>query len=425
MPAPRQSRIFEPTRAAGLSRLASFIGAAGADYAARRNADHGPDDRGDVSTLSPWLRHRLVTEEEVLRAVLARHTVHSAEKFVQEVFWRSYFKGHLEASPQIWTRYRADLARLLDEGRGAAAMQAMAGRTGIDAFDAFARELIETGYLHNHARMWFASIWIFTLNLPWQIGADFTLRHFIDGDPASNTLSWRWVAGLHTQGKTYLARRDNIERWTGGRFSPHGLADVAAPLEEEPLAPAGALPVAEPWPQRAPLALLLAEDDLHPESLDLRGRGLVAVLGASAAHGRSPLPVSRLALDFTDAALDDALARAGRHLDVPTRRLAALDAASLLSAAGEWGLAGFVVPHAPVGPAADALAAIEPELRAHGLSIHRMRRCFDSLVWPHATRGYFPMRKRIPRLLSELGIEDGAERSGVYGSRDGAQGSLF
>ena len=98
------------------------------------------------------------------------------------------------------------------------------GATGIDCFDAWARELVATGYLHNHARMWFASIWIFTLRLPWELGADFFLRHLIDGDPASNTLSWRWVAGLQTAGKTYLATAENIARFTGGRFAPQGLA---------------------------------------------------------------------------------------------------------------------------------------------------------------------------------------------------------
>ena len=72
--------------------------------------------------------------------------------------------------------------------------------------------------------MWFASIWIFTLRLPWALGADFFLRHLIDADAASNTLSWRWGAGLQTVGKTYLARTENIARYTNGRFAPRGLA---------------------------------------------------------------------------------------------------------------------------------------------------------------------------------------------------------
>ena len=97
---------------------------------------------------------------------------------------------------------------------------AIDGETGIECFDAWSAELCETGYLHNHARMWFASIWIFTLKLPWRLGADFFYRHLLDGDAASNTLSWRWVAGLHTRGKPYAARADNIATYSGGRFTP-------------------------------------------------------------------------------------------------------------------------------------------------------------------------------------------------------------
>ncbi len=97
----------------------------------------------------------------------------------------------------------------------------LSGSTGIDCFDHWAQELADTGYLHNHARMWFASIWIFTLELPWQLGADFFLTRLLDADPAANTLSWRWVAGLHTPGKHYLARASNIEKFTLGRFNPH------------------------------------------------------------------------------------------------------------------------------------------------------------------------------------------------------------
>ena len=62
--------------------------------------------------------------------------------------------------------------------------------------------------------MWFASIWIHTLELQWELGADFFLKHLLDGDPASNTLSWRWVAGIHTKGKNYIARKSNIEKYS-------------------------------------------------------------------------------------------------------------------------------------------------------------------------------------------------------------------
>ncbi len=152
--------------------------------------------------------------------------------------------------PGLWTGYREGLRRGLDRlategGLRAVWEDACAGRTGIAGFDDWARQLVATGWLHNHARMWFASIWIFTLRLPWELGADFFLRHLLDGDAASNTLSWRWVAGLHTPGKTYLATADNIARNTGGRFRPAGLAAVATPVAGQANPAPGPCPVGD------------------------------------------------------------------------------------------------------------------------------------------------------------------------------------
>jgi hypothetical protein len=87
------------------------------------------------------------------------------------------------------------------------------GKSGCAPMDAFARELVGTGYMHNHARMWWASFWTHRAGLPWREGARFFLDHLLDADAASNTLSWRWVAGLQTAGKTYLVRRSNLETY--------------------------------------------------------------------------------------------------------------------------------------------------------------------------------------------------------------------
>ena len=197
---------WTPTREAGLAQLGAFLPKAGRTYANTRNHDDGVE-RSNVSQLSPWLHAGLLSEAEVCQRVLAHHSPKAAEKFVAEVFWRIYFKGYLEQRPSIWTSYCNDRDAMLqafedDAGKRVAYMEAIEGRSGIAAFDHWAKELVETGYLHNHARMWFASIWIFTLKLDWQLGADFFLRHLIDADAASNTLSWRWVGGLHTKGKT-------------------------------------------------------------------------------------------------------------------------------------------------------------------------------------------------------------------------------
>ena len=381
--------IPDASRAAALARLAEFTPRMGRAYEAGRNHDPGPGARRDVSLLSPHVRHRLVTEAELVAAALDRHGPRAAEKFVQEVFWRSYWKGWLEMRPSVWARYRAARdAALAAPPPGYEA--AMRGETGIACFDAWARELVETGWLHNHVRMWFASIWIFTLRLPWALGADFFLRHLLDADAASNTLSWRWVAGMQTRGKHYVARAENIARFTGGRFDPRGQLDEnPVPLDDGPAPPAAPLPPPAAPPEGSVL-LLLHEDDLHPESLDLGGAQVVAVAGCIVPEARSPLGCARLARAFTDAALEDALRRAAVRFGVPARRVVP---EALASHAREAGARHVVMPWAPVGWTADALA---------GVAALRLRRRWDSQCWPRATKGFFAFREHIPGLCEDL-----------------------
>ncbi|MGX7707482.1 FAD-binding domain-containing protein [Methylobacterium sp. Gmos1] len=366
------------TRAAGLDALAAFLAGPGADYAAARNTDRGRD-APTTSALSPYLRRRLVTEEEVAQAARRAFGERGAEKFVSEVFWRTYFKGHLETHPEVWARYPAGRdagnARLSAEpGLRRTYERAIGGRTGIDGLDDWALQLVEENWLHNHARMWFASIWIFTLGLPWELGAAFFLRHLLDGDPASNTLSWRWVAGLHTRGKHYVARRDNIRDFTDGRHDPSGLNEGAASLEEEtpprevPLAPADSVP-------DGPVALLLHLDDLSPESLSLGGARVTRVGGLVASAEEAAEPVR--AADA--AAMADALERAAAHFGCPAGPVRE----------GWAGDLPVVTAWAPVGPSADALPP----------GCHRVRRDWDERAWPLSNRGYSRLRGAIPKMM--------------------------
>jgi deoxyribodipyrimidine photo-lyase len=390
------------TRAQGLDRLHQFLPRAGLLYARDRNTDGGPADRANVSGLSPFLRRRLITEEEVVRAALARHGLAAASKFIEEVFWRSYWKGFLELRPQLWTRYQDELGAqrrlLVEDGPLAARLQrALEGATGIDCFDAWVRELHEHGSLHNHARMWFASIWIFTLRLPWQLGAAHFLEHLTDADPAPNTLSWRWVAGLQTKGKNYLARAENIRLYTGGRFDPRGQLDErAAPLLDDGVqGNAIALPPRETLTGRR-VALLLTEEDLHAESWRLESE-VIAIAGL--VQGSQPARPAAVAERFAAEALADGLERAASHFHAPAQPLAPEE---ILSWVASTGARELVTACAAVGPIAEALAILRIELRARGVRLVELRRDWDEQSWPHATSSFAKLRERIPGLVESL-----------------------
>ncbi len=402
---------WTPTRSEGLRRLEDFLPRAGQLYADTRSFDEGPGDRRSVSTLSPWIRHRLVGEEEVVGAVLQQHTLRSADRFIQEVSWRTYWKGWLEMHPGAWANYREHLAQSLDAvGRDGALEQrwqdALHGRTGIECLDAWARELLETGYLHHQARMWFASIWIFTLKLPWELGADFFLRHLLDGDPAANTLSWRWVAGLHTPGRVYLARPRNIAHYTRGRFCPgRELTAFAEPLCEPEAPPLIALRPRVRAREDEPFGLLLTEEDLHAESLGIPKFLVRGIAGFSCTAARSPLGVSPAAAEFAAGALNDGLERAGHAYGLePTRLRPAPSADAIVRWARGLGVQQVITPFVPVGPVKEHLDTLSPGLARHRVSLAEIRRPWDELLWPHAERSYFSFRAAVPRILALLGL---------------------
>ncbi|PXW70882.1 deoxyribodipyrimidine photo-lyase [Loktanella sp. PT4BL] len=381
--------MFDPTYAAALSRLNAFAPKAGRDYAGKRNYDN----IAHVSALSPYIRHRMITEEDVLKTVLARHSATAAEKFIQEVYWRTYWKGWLELRPAVWDMYRADLNGALNRIQTESGLRqdweaACKGETGIECFDHWARQLADTGYLHNHARMWFASIWIFTLRLPWTLGADFFMRHLLDGDPASNTLSWRWVGGLQTVGKTYLARPDNIAKYTEGRFDPKGLATFAAPLEGPPAPPRGAVPVSDSYDPALRTGLLITEEDLSPGWLAHQFQPCaVAMVQTTAA--RSPLTVSARVTAFVADAQKDAAARYADKLG----SIAQVTPETVADWAAAHNIEQIVTPYIPTGPTRDALKDVR---------LCQIIRPYDSAAWPHATHGFFRFKDRIPSLLGDI-----------------------
>jgi deoxyribodipyrimidine photo-lyase len=185
------------------------------EYAASRNYLNGR-----VSRLSPYLRHGAVSLSEVRDAALKRvRRRFKAEKFVNELAWRDYWQRlYVKLGDGIWrdqepykTGWQAsDYADDLPDDIANA-------KTGTACMDGFARELHEIGYLHNHARMWLAAYVVHWRRVKWQAGARWFLSHLLDGDPASNNLSWQWVASTFSH-KPYIFNRANLEKFTAGFY---------------------------------------------------------------------------------------------------------------------------------------------------------------------------------------------------------------
>ena len=399
------SAQFLPSRNSGLRCLQAFLPRV-PGYARGRNFDLGaPAEASAVSHLSPWIRCRLVTEWEVARAILDAHPRETASPFLREVLWRTYWKGWPDMRPGVWRDYLRELSSLRAGDRGPALARAREGRTGIHAFDSWARELVTTGYLHNHARMWVASIWIFTLRLPWPLGAAWFAEHLLDGDPASNTLSWRWVAGIQTPGKHYLARAENISRFTLGRHDAAGvLCEEADPIAAPPPPPPD--PALIPGPAaagmgRGRIGLLLHADDLSPA---FAPAGFVAVGGLlGPEEGPEGNPAARVSA-FRRAAVTGCGEAAAAACGCRFTNLGCGGERSNRAWIRDNQLDEVVYPHPPVGVYPDLFAqarAAHPELVWSPVVAS-----WDARLWHQATGGFFRFWKQVEPDLPYQQIAD-------------------
>jgi deoxyribodipyrimidine photo-lyase len=382
------------------------------EYAGRRN--HVECGHGNVSRLSAALRHRLLTEGEVIRDTLAHCGFAAAETWLQEVCWRRYWKGWLEMRPQVWTNWRqrvhelhATLPREVLEKADAVAT----GESGVAYMDIFARELIETGYLHNHARMWWASFWIHAVGLPWELGADFFFRHLLDADPASNTLSWRWVAGLQTPGKTYLVRLSNLEKYahTGllrDRRGSERIADGAVtPSLHKEHAETSKRPLPE-FPTSLPArtgrtGLWLHAEDLAPEIgplADLAPDAVAAFTSDRIYRDHYRLGENRIRALRT--VLADGITRAADHYRGPATLTDVDDTAASIGAWARSQQLMEVVAFAPtVGPVRDLVPRLSKQLAESGIRLTFIQRAADAHAFAFASAGFFPFWEKMSRHL--------------------------
>ena len=382
------------------------------EYAKRRN--HLEYGHSNVSRLSAALRHRLLTEDEVTRDTLAHSSFAAAEKWLQEVCWRRYWKGWLEMRPQVWTSWRQrvrDQRDTLPQEVLKKADAVAAGESGVACMDVLARELIETGYLHNHARMWWASFWIHAEGLPWELGADFFFRHLLDADPASNTLSWRWVAGLQTPGKTYLVRLSNLEKYAPADLlrdlrGSHRIADgtVTSSLQKDyadtSRHPLPAYPTSLPA-HSGRAGLWLHADDLAPEVGPLAefAPETVAAFTSERTY-REHYRLSENRITALRTVLSDGIARAAAHYRCPATLSDVDDTAASISAWARSHQFAEVVAFAPtVGPVGDLVPRLAKQLTDLRIRLTLIQRASDAHAFSLANAGFFPFWEKMSRHL--------------------------
>ena len=203
------------------------------NYKKFRNYDFGPNSENFVSKLSPFVSHRVIFEYQILidihNYVKGKEYI-KVDKFIEEIYWRIYWKGYLENKPCIWNDF---LNIKIDAYDKELYERALKAKTELSFFNSWINELKEFNYLHNHTRMWFASTWIFNLGLPWHLGARLFFRYLYDGDAASNLLSWRWVAGLQTKGKKYIFTPQNLNKYSNNRFFVDNISNKQINLEDK------------------------------------------------------------------------------------------------------------------------------------------------------------------------------------------------
>ncbi len=366
-------------------KLDSFLRKGIKDYTKSRNFDFGAENRGNVSGLSPYISHRLILEYDAVRGALALYPINKIEKFIEEIFWRVYWRGWLEQRPTVWEAFRNYPKPTSDDLNYISAVNAS---TGIDCFDHWVHELKTHNYLHNHARMWFASIWVFTLNLPWQWGARFFLEHLLDGDSASNTLSWRWVAGIQTKGKSYLARKENIQKYTAGRFSPEGLAKSPSTIEDDGFHGTSSLQIKRTT-KKVNHALIVCETDLALKSQQQLFKLYDKIIILSLENESREISLDSNLSEFKNKALLD--------FSKEVSNSSIVKSSELIESIGDTKKFDVIYPF--VGEILDFLMGFEEE---HNLDFSFIVKELDQFAWQFANKGFFNFKKNLRQIIDQL-----------------------
>jgi len=375
---------FGTSRASAIEKLNKFVEQNLFEYSRLRNFDYGPSNRSNISCLSPYITHGLISELEVIKKSLSKFSFSKNEKFIQEVLWRTYWKGWLELRPTVWTDYLNELKKIREEFKdNANYKKAIEGNTNIECFNEWINELKENNYLHNHARMWFASIWVFTLELPWQLGAEFFMKHLYDGDAAANTLGWRWVAGIQTQGKNYLASEWNIKKFTNNRFNNIKLNENAPPKTSSKTYVASKLEFNSPQ-NLEEKNLLIFDNNLSFEISDFKDQKFKKVFLISNKNENRTIQLSEKLIKFKSQLIEDQKKRLEeKSIDTEIIDLSEIQNINETS----YGL------YPTVGENLDFI-------NTNNLKIEFLYRKLDQFSWQYCSKGFFNFKNYIPKIIT-------------------------
>ena len=376
---------FEASRAKALDKLNYFVENNLSEYSKLRNFDYGPDNRSNISCLSPYITHGIINEKEVIKKSLNKFSFAKNEKFIQEVLWRTYWKGWLELRPSVWTDFLIELKKIKEDFQNNQTYQnAIEGKTNVECFNYWVNELKENNYLHNHTRMWFASIWIFTLNLPWQLGAEFFMQHLYDGDAASNTLGWRWVAGVQTQGKHYLASEWNIKKFTNNRFSNIKLNENAPPKISEKKYSILKQDFTNPE-NIDQNNLIIFENNLCFETSDFQNNKFKKFYIISNKNENRCIKLSEKVLKFKSSLIQDQEQRF-KNQSIDCEVIDISEIKKIEKAVGLYPTVGENLDY----------------LNSNTLKINFLYRKLDQNSWQYCNKGFFNFKNYIPKIISTL-----------------------
>jgi hypothetical protein len=375
---------FGTSRASAVEKLNKFVDKNLFEYSKLRNFDYGPKNRSNISCLSPYITHGVITELELIKRSLNKFSFSKNEKFIQEILWRTYWKGWLELRPNVWTDFLNELKKIREEFReNNNYKNAIEGNTNIECFNEWVNELKNNNYLHNHTRMWFASIWTFTLELPWQLGAEFFMKHLYDGDAAANTLGWRWVAGIQTQGKNYLASEWNIKKFTNNRFANIKLNENAPPKTSDKTYAALKLEFKNPQ-NLEEKNLLIFENNLSFEISDFKDQKFKKVFLISNKNENRTIELSEKLVKFKSQLIEDQKKR----LEEKSINTEIIDLSEIQNInETSYGL------YPTVGENLDFI-------NTNNLKIEFLYRKLDQFSWQYCNKGFFNFKNYIPKIIT-------------------------